>query len=118
MAENQKLSSALRFDVKDIAKWNADRTVYEAVRYETAGGGIALTIRIPHIGRTGGNAEDNGGSEPYLVLSAEGGSYAQALTKKGYAVRAIRNLDFSPLPIIGILETPAAICSQNQSRCS
>ena len=37
---DQKLSSALRFDVKDIAKWNADRTVYEAVRYETAGGGI------------------------------------------------------------------------------
>ena len=31
----------------------------------------------------------------------------------GYAVRAIRNLDFSPLPIIGILETPAAICYQN-----
>lgn len=37
---DQKLSSALEFYVKDIAKWNADRTVYEAVRYETAGGGI------------------------------------------------------------------------------
>ncbi len=37
---DEKRSSALKFDVKDIAKWNADRTVYEAVPYETAGGGI------------------------------------------------------------------------------
>lgn len=30
----------------------------------------------------------------------------------GYAVRAIRNLDFSPLPIIGLLQTPANICDE------
>ena len=65
---------------------------------ETAGGGIALTIRIPRIGRTGGNAEDNGGSEPYLVLSAEGGSYAQALEHLQWATA--RELNLSHLKLI------------------
>ena len=31
---------------------------------------------------------------------------------RGYAVRAIRNLDFSPLPIIGALQTPPNICDE------
>lgn len=33
-------------------------------------------------------------------------------SSRGYAVRAIRDLDFSPLPIIGLLQTPANICDE------
>lgn len=36
----EKLDSSLKFDVKDIAKWNADRTGYEDVPFGTAGGRI------------------------------------------------------------------------------
>ena len=31
---------------------------------------------------------------------------------RGYAVRAIRDIDFSPLPIIGVLQTPPVICDE------
>lgn len=36
----EKLDSALKFEIKDFARWNADRTGYEDVPYETAGGRI------------------------------------------------------------------------------
>ena len=72
---------------------------------ETAeAGGIALTIRIPRIGKTGSNSEGQE-SEPYLVLSAEGDGYAQALEHLQWA--AARELNLSHLKLIIVSESLA-----------
>lgn len=61
------------------------------------GGGIALTIRIPRIGKSGPDAQE-AGSEPYLVIAAEGDSYPQALERLQWA--AARELNLSHLKLI------------------
>lgn len=68
------------------------------------GGGIALTIRIPRIGKRGG-AED-AGEEPYLLLSAEGDSYVQALERLQWATA--RELNLSHLKLIIVSRALAA----------
>lgn len=70
-----------------------------------SGGGIILTIRIPRIGRTGTNGGE-GGSEPYLVISAEGAGYAQALERLQWA--AARELNLSHLKLIIVSRELAA----------
>ena len=67
----------------------------------TEAGGIALTIRIPRIGKSSGEA----GSEPYLVISAEGDGYAQALERLQWA--AARELNLSHLKLIVVSEALA-----------
>ena len=69
------------------------------------GGGIALTIRIPRIGRAGGDTQKSGG-ESYLVLSAEGDSYAQALEHLQWT--AARELNLSHLKLLIASEALAA----------
>jgi len=69
---------------------------------EAQGGGIALTIRIPRIGQGGGDGGGDGepgGAEPYLVISASGDSYAQALENLQWAVARELNLSHVKLLI-------------------
>ena len=57
---------------------------------------------------------------PYALNAWAWNGYYSAMNRessvdhydRNFAVRAIRNLDFSPLPIIGQLQAPAAICDE------
>lgn len=75
---------------------------------EAPNGGIALTIRIPRIGQSGsGDGQEAGGKgEPYLVLSASGGDYAQALENLQWAVA--RELNLSHLKLLIVSEALAS----------
>ena len=66
---------------------------------EPAGGGISLTIRIPRIGASGGD-EGKSGTEPYLVISAEGENYPQALEHLQWAVARELNLSHLKLVVV------------------
>lgn len=72
---------------------------------DAPGGGIRLTIRIPRIGSSGPDAQAGKG-EPYLVLSAAGDSYGQALEQLQWA--AARELNLSHLKLIVVSEALAA----------
>ena len=65
-------------------------------------GGIGLTVRIPRIGKSAG---DEGGSGEYLVLSAEGDDYAQALEYLQWAVT--RDLNLGQLRLLVVSEALA-----------
>lgn len=74
---------------------------------EAPGGGIALTIRIPRIGQDdgeGAQAESRG--EPYLVISAAGENYPQALENLQWAVA--RELNLSQLKLLIVSEALAS----------
>ena len=73
----------------------------------TEGGGIELTIRIPRIGHPGdSSAEGEGMGSPYLVLSAAGEDYAQALEHLQWA--AARELNLSHVKLIVVSEALAS----------
>ena len=66
-------------------------------------GGIGLTIRIPRIGQGGGDDGKSGGQgEPYLVISASGDDYAQALEHLQWATA--RELNLSHLRLLVVSE--------------
>ena len=65
-------------------------------------GAITLTIRIPRIGQKSGGDESGSGDEPYLVLSAEGGQFTQALEHLQWA--AARELNLSHIKLIIVSE--------------
>ena len=67
-------------------------------------GGIQLSIRIPRVGSSGPDAQEGKG-EPYLVLSAAGDSYEQALERLQWA--AARELNLSHLKLIIVSEALA-----------
>ena len=69
-------------------------------------GAIELTMRIPHIGKSGESGDTNGGSEDYLVLSARGDSYAQALEHLQWSVE--RELNLSQLKLVIVSESLAS----------
>ena len=69
--------------------------------------GIGLTIRIPRIGQGGQGDDKSGGKgEPYLVLSAEGSDYVQAMENLQWA--AARELNLSHLKLLVVSETLAS----------
>ena len=63
----------------------------------TPADGIALTIRIPRIGQKSSSGGENS-DEPYLVLSAEGDHFAQALEHLQWA--AAREVNLSHIKLI------------------
>lgn len=67
----------------------------------TQDGGIELTIRIPRIGQGDRDGEESGGEgEPYLVIAAAGGDYAQALENLQWAVARELNLSHLRLLVV------------------
>ena len=74
---------------------------------DAADDGIVLTIRIPRIGQGGQGDEKSGGKgEPYLVISAEGTDYAQAMENLQWAVA--RELNLSHLKLLVVSEALAS----------
>lgn len=74
---------------------------------QTPAGGIALTIRIPRIGhRDSGGEGAVGKGEPYLVLTASGDDYPQAMEHLQWA--AARELNLSHLNLLIVSRDLAA----------
>ena len=71
----------------------------------TDAGGIGLTMRIPRIGHSGNPGADNTSEEPYLIISAEGQDYPQALERLQWA--AARELNLSHIKLIVVSEALA-----------
>lgn len=70
------------------------------------GGGIALTIRIPRIGQGGGDGDTGSSDEAYLMLSAAGHDYAQALENLQWT--AARELNLSHLALLIVSDALAS----------
>ncbi|MBR0369006.1 MAG: hypothetical protein IJH86_11520 [Clostridia bacterium] len=74
---------------------------------QTSAGGIDLTIRIPRIGHGDSGGEGAvGKGEPYLVLTASGDDYAQAMEHLQWA--AARELNLSHLNLLIVSESLAS----------
>ena len=69
-------------------------------------GGVALTVRVPKIGSAKVSDDGEGDDDPYLVFSAEGDGYAQALESLQLAVP--RNLNLSHIKLLVVSEKMAA----------